>query len=55
MIRNTPLSPLLFGPRYPAVVARNKALSVGQIEHFDIQTVYKLLMLNWIVECRTVS
>ena len=36
-----PLLPLLPSPLWPGVVAPDSVLSMGQIELFDIQTVYK--------------
>ena len=39
-MRNTSLLPLIPGPFWPVVVAPDGILSMGQIELFDIETVY---------------
>ena len=38
---STPSLPLLPGPLWPCVVAPDRALSLGQIEMFDIKTCCK--------------
>ena len=40
-MQSTPSLPLLSGPLWNGVVAPDKVLSMGQIEWFDISTLYK--------------
>ena len=55
---STPLRPLLPGQLWPGVVAPDKALSMGQIEHNWESLLFLqwncVLMLNWIARNRTV-
>ena len=39
-MRRIPLLSLLTGPLWPGVVGPDRVLSMGQIEPFDIETVY---------------
>ena len=39
-VRSTPSLPSFLGPFWPGVVEPDRVLSMGQIEFFDILTVY---------------
>ena len=49
-VRSIPLLTFNPGPLWPGVVVPDRVLSVGQLELFDIQTVYKQ-MTNGKLNC----
>ena len=46
-MRSTPSLPSIPGPLWPGVVVPNRVLSKGQIELFDIQTVYFNIQIEY--------